>query len=136
MFIFISGFGFGLVILGVPPYTDLVLPAAMFAIALGGLYMIYQQLSKRVRSARFYENEFRVSGKSFKKTFNYRDIEDVIFVKGGMGPDSITIAVKNGEDPIVIFSNPRNLLLGMKLYTWLMKKKVSVSDQCESGHEN
>lgn len=105
------------------PPIDVVWESMMTIVALAGIYVIYKNIKARVRSATFYENRFKVSGWKYKKEFPYAMIDDVTFVKGVINEGSITIALKDEEDPLVIQANPKNRWLKMDLNTWLIRKK-------------
>lgn len=121
-FLLICGVMLGAMSIALPP-INVTFETMMSILALAGIYVIYRNLKAHVRSAHFYETAFEVSGWKYKREFPYAMIYDVIFVKGIINEGSVTISLKNEEDPIVIQSNPKNRWLKMDLNTWLSRKK-------------
>ena len=84
-----------------------------------------------VRSAFFYESHFKVSGKIPERAISYSEIEGVSLI---VKPYSflilgrqVRIRIRGERVPLDFHSNPKNRILGMDLYTWLLSKTQPAS---------
>ena len=92
------------------------------------LYFAYWRWSQRVKTFRFYEGFFELSGRKFSQRFGYEDVSRLSLTRttfGGFSEDVIAFTVKD-ELAIFRFKNPVNKNLNADLYSW-MAKKVSHS---------
>jgi len=104
-------------------------PVGAFSIALSLFFMIiFAKLltAQEIRSAMFYDDFFRVTGKGIDRTIEYPEIKGVRLVSAPLsyvllGP-RLEISLHSGESPLELHANPKNRILNLDLYSWLVKK--------------
>jgi hypothetical protein len=84
--------------------------------------------SRPVRTARFYDSSFVVSGKNPTREIAVSDIQSVSLVSGSIliNIERVSISLTGEEKPLEFFGNPRNRRLGLNLYSWLTQQVKNV----------
>ena len=103
--------------------------AALFFLILDALLLgsSLRAYLHRVHRARFFTNDFEVSGRRLNKKVSYEEITRVDRIQVApilVNPVQIGIHVGD-EEPIVIPANLRSKKLKVDLYSWLSKKAES-----------
>lgn len=86
----------------------------------------------RIHGARFFDDHFEISRRSFVESISYPEIERVVVRKSSLGPTSVLIRLQGRREALIMSSNPMNRELNSDLGHWLLSRTPNNQSEAPS----